>query len=104
MARSRAVIGGRQWFSVQGITEDNRRRVWMRSCRRLSKRCAAGRTERSRANATALIGFSQGAIMVLESIKAEPGLASRVIAFNGRLCEPAGNCVYSHDNSPDSWR
>ena len=34
--------------------------------------------------ATALIGFSQGAIMSLESIKAEPGLASRVIAFNGR--------------------
>ncbi len=20
------------------------------------------------------------------------------------LCEPAGNRVYSHDNSPDSWR
>jgi len=37
-----------------------------------------------KANATALIGFSQGAIMALESIKAEPGLASRVIAFNGR--------------------
>lgn len=34
--------------------------------------------------ATALIGFSQGSIMSLESIKAEPGLASRVIAFNGR--------------------
>ncbi|MBE4683342.1 esterase, partial [Escherichia coli] len=34
--------------------------------------------------ATALIGFSQGAIMSLESIKAAPDLASRVIAFNGR--------------------
>lgn len=34
---------GRQWFSVQGITEDNRGRVWMPSCRRLLKRCATGR-------------------------------------------------------------
>ena len=33
--------------------------------------------------ATALIGFSQGAIMSLESIKAAPDLASR-----GRLCGP----------------
>lgn len=34
---------GRQWFSVQGITEDNRQSVWMPSCRRLLKRCATGR-------------------------------------------------------------
>lgn len=34
---------GRQWFSVQGITEDNRQHVWMPSCRRLLKRCATGR-------------------------------------------------------------
>ncbi len=36
------------------------------------------------ANATALIGFSQGAIMALEGVKAEPELASRVVAFSGR--------------------
>ncbi len=34
---------GRQWFSVQGITEENRRRAWMPSCRRLLRRCATGR-------------------------------------------------------------
>ncbi|MBU5568168.1 dienelactone hydrolase family protein, partial [Escherichia sp. S69_ASV_4] len=47
----------------------------------------------------ALIGFSQGAIMVLESIKAEPGLASRVIAFNGRyasLPETASTATTIH--------
>ena len=51
------------------------------------------------ANATALIGFSQGAIMALESIKAEPGLASRVIAFNGRyasLPETASTATTIH--------
>lgn len=51
------------------------------------------------ANATALIGFSQGAIMALESIKAEPDLASRVIAFNGRyasLPETASTATTIH--------
>ncbi|EOK8724741.1 esterase [Escherichia coli] len=59
---------GRQWFSVQGITEDNRQ----------------ARVD---------------AIMVLESIKAEPGLASRVIAFNGRyasLPETASTATTIH--------
>jgi len=37
------------------------------------------------AQATALVGFSQGGTMVLEGIKAEPGLAGRVIAFSSRF-------------------
>ena len=37
------------------------------------------------AGATALIGFSQGATIALEAIKARPGLASRVISFSGRF-------------------
>lgn len=85
MARSRAVTGGASVVSVQGITEDNRRArvdaimpTFIETVRYWQKQSGVG------ANATALIGFSQGAIMVLESIKAEPGLASRVIAFNGR--------------------
>lgn len=76
---------GRQWFSVQGVTEDKRQSrvdaimpVFIETVRYWQKQSGVG------ANATALIGFSQGAIMALESIKAEPGLASRVIAFNGR--------------------
>lgn len=76
---------GRQWFSVAGVTEENRQqcidavmpqfieivRYWQ---------------QQSGINglATALIGFSQGAIMALEGLKAQPDLASRVIAFNGR--------------------
>ncbi|WP_039055828.1 esterase [Enterobacter sp. Bisph1] len=76
---------GRQWFSVAGVTEENRQqridavmpqfvdivRYWQ---------------QQSGVNglATALIGFSQGAIMALEGLKAQPDLASRVIAFNGR--------------------
>ena len=76
---------GRQWFSVQGVTEENRQSridaimpTFIETVRYWQKQSGVG------PRATALIGFSQGAIMSLESIKAEPGLASRVIAFNGR--------------------
>jgi len=79
------VAPGRQWFSVQDVTEENRQaRVdavmpfFIETVRYWQQQSGVG------ANATALIGFSQGAIMALESIKAQPGLASRVIAFNGR--------------------
>ena len=36
------------------------------------------------AEATALIGFSQGSVMVLEGSKAQPALAGRIVAFSGR--------------------
>lgn len=77
---------GRQWFSVQGVTEENRQvridaimPTFIDTVRYWQKQSGVG------PQATALIGFSQGAIMSLESLKAEPGLASRVIAFNGRF-------------------
>ncbi|MFY9994634.1 MAG: esterase [Leclercia sp.] len=76
---------GRQWFSVQGVTEENRQGrvdaimpVFIDTIRYWQQQSGVP------ANATALIGFSQGAIMALESVKAEPELVSRVIAFNGR--------------------
>jgi len=76
---------GRQWFSVQSVTEESRQEqvdaimpTFVGTVRYWQQQSGV------KANATALIGFSQGAIMALESIKAEPGLASRVIAFNGR--------------------
>ena len=37
-----------------------------------------------RAEATALVGFSQGGIMVLEGIKAQTDLAGRAVVFSGR--------------------
>lgn len=77
---------GRQWFSVAGVTEENRQArvdaimpTFIDTVRYWQKHSGVG------PQATALIGFSQGAIMSLEGIKAEPTLASRVIAFNGRF-------------------
>jgi phospholipase/carboxylesterase len=76
---------GRQWFSVSGITEENRpQRVaaarekfvpWLR---------AAQQRLRAAPSATALVGFSQGAILALETAQVEDGLAGRVLAFSGR--------------------
>ncbi|HSV78739.1 MAG TPA: hypothetical protein VLK85_05975 [Ramlibacter sp.] len=40
------------------------------------------------ANATALIGFSQGAIMALESTQQPEPVAARVIAIAGRFAQP----------------
>lgn len=76
---------GFQWFSVQGVTDDNRpARVaealplfvqtiehWQRE----SGVDAAG---------TALVGFSQGAIMALESTALPQLLAGRIVALSGR--------------------
>nr|WP_159464410.1 esterase [Scandinavium goeteborgense] len=77
---------GRQWFSVQGVTEENRQQridaimpTFIDIVRHWQKESGVGPL------ATALIGFSQGTIMSLESTKAAPGLASRIIAFNGRF-------------------
>jgi len=77
---------GRQWFSVAGITESNRaERVaaalppllqWIRQTQ-----------DRLRVPpvATAIAGFSQGAILALETALAADGLAGRVLAFSGRF-------------------
>ena len=77
---------GRQWFSVSGITEENRpgriaaaMPAFQALIQQLQK--ASG----VRADQTTLIGFSQGSIMALESTQIEPELARQVIAFSGRF-------------------
>lgn len=83
---------GRQWFSVLGIDESNRpARVaaalpgFIATIRSLQRRFEMP-WER-----TALAGFSQGAIMALEAVQAEPRLAGRVLAFSGRHAEAPGH-------------
>ena len=80
---------GWQWFSVQGVTEADRpARVaaampgFMQAVRHWQAACAI---EPAR---TTLIGFSQGAIMALESTQFDSPLADRVIALSGRFARP----------------
>lgn len=77
--------GGRQWFSVRGVTEANRpERVEAALPRLIDWIHAAQARLQVSAAATALIGFSQGSIMALEAVAREDGLAGRVLAFSGR--------------------
>jgi phospholipase/carboxylesterase len=79
---------GRQWFSVAGVTETNRvervaavlpgLRSWLQATQ---QRLGVGPA------ATALGGFSQGAILALETVQADDGLVGRVLAFSGRYVQ-----------------
>ena len=77
--------GGRQWFSVTGITEENRvERVaaalpaFEYAVRHWQQRAGVD------AAGTALVGFSQGAIMALASTLQTEPVAARVVAIAGR--------------------
>lgn len=81
---------GRQWYSIDGIADPGvwQARVdealawlepWVRAQQR---RLGVGEA------ATALGGFSQGAILSLQLAMRHDGIAGRVLAFGGRLVEP----------------
>jgi phospholipase/carboxylesterase len=77
---------GRQWFSVQGLSEDNRAArvqeampAFVEAVRHWQRESGIG------IPATALVGFSQGAIMALESTRHGAYLAGRVAAIAGRF-------------------
>jgi phospholipase/carboxylesterase len=76
---------GRQWFSIRRLDDDNRRE---RVAAALPRFVATVRAMQQRFGVawecTALAGFSQGAVMALEAVQAEPRLAGRVLAFSGR--------------------
>ena len=78
-------LGGWQWFSVQGITEANRPVRVAAAMPRFVETVRHWQREAGvDAAATTLIGFSQGAIMALESTQQGQPLARRVIAIAGR--------------------
>lgn len=76
---------GRQWFSIRGMTEENRP---ARVTAAIPALHALVQRAQERCNvppsATALAGFSQGAIMALEFSALHDGGVGRVLAFSGR--------------------
>ena len=75
---------GRQWFSVQGVTEENRQAridaimpTFIETVRYWQQQSGVG------ADATALIGFSQGAIMPPELLRTNQRLISSGNIRNG---------------------
>jgi phospholipase/carboxylesterase len=80
---------GWQWFSVQGVTEADRPpRVAATMPRFVDAVRGWQRESAIGPGATALIGFSQGAIMALESTQQPGPIAGRVIALAGRFAHP----------------
>ena len=91
---------GFQWFSVVGIDDGNRLAridaALPAFIARVRSWAAHFGLEWQR---VALAGFSQGAIMSLEAVQAEPALAGRVIAFGSRYARmpeqaPQDVCVH----------
>lgn len=78
-------LAGRQWFSLAGVTEANRASRVAAVLPRLADwlRAAQAATGLGTA-ATALVGFSQGAILSLELVQLHDGIAGRVLSFSGR--------------------
>ncbi len=79
---------GRQWFSIRGVTETNR---VARVAEAMPGLHALVKQSQDRFNVlqsdTALVGFSQGAIMALEFSIVHDGGVGRVLAFSGRFAQ-----------------
>lgn len=80
---------GWQWFSVQGVTETNRPSRVAAAMPHFVEAVRAWQHETGvGADLTVLVGFSQGAIMALESTQQSEPIAGRVIAIAGRFAQP----------------
>lgn len=78
--------GGFQWFPLQGISDANRPARVAAALPALVDYMRAQQARFGIVNPdTALVGFSQGAIMALELAVAHDGLVGRVLAFSGRF-------------------
>ncbi|MGI4849664.1 MAG: esterase [Janthinobacterium lividum] len=77
---------GFQWFSVAGITEENRAHRIAKAMPAFAKTISNLQASTGTTSAmTTLIGFSQGAIMSLEAIKRQDALAARIVSLSGRF-------------------
>lgn len=79
---------GRQWFSIRGVTEQNRAQrvaealpLFAQAVRELQQRHGAD------AARTTLLGFSQGAIVSLEAARQGHALADRIVSIAGRFAQ-----------------
>ncbi len=77
---------GRQWFSIQEVTEENRYKRVEAALPALHSLVVAAQVRfKVTPKNTVLGGFSQGAIMSLEYSVAHDNMAGKVLAFSGRF-------------------
>lgn len=79
---------GAQWISLKGISEGNRIARIAAELPYVIDNVRAWQRESGLGSAeTILLGFSQGAMVSLEAVKAAPGLAGHIVSINGRFAE-----------------
>ena len=79
---------GRQWFSVAGVTPDNRQQRIERARQGFDRIVSAAIAERGfagRLDRVAFFGFSQGSIMALDAIASGRWPVAAIVAASGRL-------------------
>ncbi len=82
---------GRQWFSIEGVTEENRPDRVQAAREDFDRVIGEIITEHGLADnpqRIALVGFSQGSIMALDVLASGRLPVSAVAAFSGRLASP----------------
>lgn len=80
---------GHQWYSLQGANDDNHAQRVAEALPGFIATVRAWAEQFDMAwERVALAGFSQGAVMALEVVQAEPQLAGRVLAFSGAYATP----------------
>ncbi|QNU42565.1 esterase [Mixta calida] len=76
---------GRQWYSETALNDASLQQRVDEAMPQFLRSVSEWQQQTGIApEATALIGFSQGSVMVLEGSKAQPALAGRIVAFSGR--------------------
>jgi len=85
-----AQASGRQWFSVKGVTADNRAQRLVEAREAFDATLHAVMAERGIDDPArvALVGFSQGAIMALDAVVSGRWPVAAVVAYSGRLSSP----------------
>jgi phospholipase/carboxylesterase len=79
---------GRQWFSISGVTEENRAARIAGAIPALHALVRHAQDHfKILQSDTALVGFSQGAIMAMEFSVIHDGNVGRVLAFSGRFAK-----------------
>jgi phospholipase/carboxylesterase len=83
---------GRQWFSINGVTEANRPQRVAEARETFDEAlhtiiAAHGLTDNL--ERVALVGFSQGSIMALDAVASGRWSVGAVVAFSGRLASPS---------------
>ncbi len=79
---------GLDWFDARGVAADRVERVDQATRAVATRLLALQQAAQVGSEQTVLVGFSQGATVALELARAQPGLASIVVAYAGRLATP----------------